>query len=266
MAIGIQTPSGFIRLNDKPLDLSLTFDSIIDAKKYVAGIDLEHGTPYDGQIIFVKADSSFSSWIYIQFRITCTSSAHRTFRLDPVSIYQKNKDQDIIQIDASDFYSVNNQLLMFRQIVTSASGTITDDCSPNNTDELLVCNRENLYSILALLPIYCNNSGTVVLTVNTMYTTADGNIKKDTTTLNNTRGFYAGDITTITPHPNEVAQLDDDNSGLVLRDTVNNKTLTYHISKGLSSIDYFSVDKGTGAYTVEIYADISDYITRKDVK
>ena len=53
MAIGIQTPSGFIRLNDKPLDLSLTFDSIIDAKKYVAGIDLEHGTPYDGQIIFV---------------------------------------------------------------------------------------------------------------------------------------------------------------------------------------------------------------------
>ena len=262
MAIGIQTPSGFIRLNDKPLDLSLTFDSIIDAKKYVAGIDLEHGTPYDGQIIFVKADSTFDSWIYIQFRITCTSSAHRTFRLDPVSIYQKNKNQDIIQIDASDFYSVNNQLLIFRQIVTSVSGTVTDDCSPNNTDELYVCNRENLYSILALLPLYCNNSGTVVLTVNTMYTN-DGYIRKETTTLNNTRGFYYDDITIITPHPNKVAQLDED--GLVLRDTVNNKTLTYKTSTGLSAIPYFK-NGGTGAYTVEIYADISDYITRKDVK
>ena len=263
MAIGIQTPSGFIRLNDKPLDLSLTFDSIIDAKKYVAGIDLEHGTPYDGQIIFVKADSTFDSWIYIQFRITCTSSAYRTFRLDPVSIYQKNKNQDIIQIDASDFYSVNNKLLMFRQIVTSVSGTVTDDCSPNNSDELFVCNRENLYSILALFPLYCNNSGIVVLTVNTMYTTADGYIRKETTTLNNTEGFFTGDITIVNPHPTKTAQLDI--SGSVLRDTVNNKALTYKTSTGLSAIPYFK-NGGTGAYTIEIYADISDYITRKDVK
>ena len=52
-----------------------------------------------------------------------------------------------------------------------------------------------------------------------------------------------------------------------MRDTVNNKTLTYNYktSTGLSAIPYFK-NGGTGAYTVEIYADISDYITRKDVK
>ena len=46
----------------------------------------------------------------------------------------------------------DNKLLVFRQVITSMAG-IVEDKYPHGAGELLVCNRENLYSILALLTI-----------------------------------------------------------------------------------------------------------------
>ena len=263
MAIGIQTPSGFIRLNDKPLDLALTFNSIIDAKKYVAGIDLEHGTPYDGQIIFVKTVWKAGD-MYIQFRVTVGDSIRR---LDPISVYYYyDFHKSLIQIDASDFDFKDNKLLVFRQVVTSMVG-IVEDNSPNGNGELLVCNRENLYSILALLPIYCNNSGSISLSVHIITTDANGAIKEEITNLTNTAGFLNEDITVINPHPAKVNGLTFKKPTL-LYDATNNKVLTYdegYPGAALQPIPYFK-NGGRGAYTVEIYVDATDYLTRKDVK
>lgn len=263
MAGQIQMPSSYVRLTNQPLDISLTFDSLLDARKYAAGIDNTKGTPYNSQIISVsnicgdrniygvfRLESSLPTPTIGQFRIVLIEVG----RLDTGESITPNNF--IIQKDSDG----KNWLLVFKQQVTDYAGNMLSDSfdyKMDNDIDLLLSNKNFAFSILGISDIFCNNSNKIVSKI--ISTSAiDG-----TTTVTDSSAYVM-----INEKNQSISQSNDGSYILYLQRYRGNGSYALFDSSSNTNVSY-GTGWGLGNFykaSYEIYIDITDYLNRNGVK
>ena len=162
----IQTPVTNVRLNNVPLDESLTFDSLLDARKYAAGLDNTKGTPYNGQIISVN-NICGSTNVCGTFKLESNNSGASSgiifghFKL--VLLEAKRLDTgDVVTQENLIIIKCNTRywLLVLRQIIKNSNGVLLLDANSaiKSSDDVLLKNDDFNYSILGLVDIFRSRS------------------------------------------------------------------------------------------------------------
>ena len=260
MAGRIQIPSSYTRLNNEPLDISLTFNTLTEARKYAAGIDNTKGTPYNGQIISVNSICGRND-ICGTFKLESSESDPTIGKFRIILIEVKRLDTgEVITPENFIIYkeSANSWLQVFKQTIKTNNGTFLSESAMTSINDLLLSNRNLSYSSICISDIFCNNNSMVSYRViKTNSSTGESSLLVSGETgvlLNN----YNENINNITTY------------GLLTNNTNNIYTL---LAKLQSSSEYISYngnnqsefsDNSKG--TIEVYINITDYLSRNGVK
>ena len=246
MAGQIQMPSSYVRLTNSPLDISLTFDTLAEAKKYAAGTDNAKGTPYDGQIISVN--NICSNNICGTFKLESSNSSPRIGEFRIVLLEIKRLDTgEIITPDNFIVYKDNNRywLQVFNQLIKSNNGVFM---STMNSADILLSNKQYAYSIIALSDLFCNSSGKISYKAMSM----DNSTGASTNLSSGEVGVLVSGVNTNISDINTYAF------------TINNNVL---VSSGTQiSYDGNNASSFSNIGGIEIYIDITDYLARNGVK
>jgi hypothetical protein len=229
MAGTVQMPVTYTRLNNQPLDISLTFDTLLEARKYVAGSDNTKGTPYNGQIISVNKIGG-SDNICGTFKVESSVSDINNYvnynnsRL--VLLEVKRLDTGTVITPANFITSIANgstYLLVYEQInKTGLDYSLPALNTTETRDDLLLCNKPCIYSILALSELFTDNDGNIdvileyekssgATTVNKSYKRIISGVNDNSTTSNDYLLSISG-----TNLLYGTIKLNNDNSGVIL--------------------------------------------------
>lgn len=168
----VQETVTHVRLNNLPLDESLTFDSLYEARRYVTGADNTKGTPYNGQIISVNnicGSGNICGTFKLENKSTTASTSitfnNGKFRLTLIEIKRLDTG-DIITPQDFVITKVSNKywLLVFRQSIMDSAGNVlgASKSAFTSLDDVLLINDDFEFSMLGLVDIFRNNDAKLV--------------------------------------------------------------------------------------------------------
>ena len=254
MAGQLQMPANYIRLTNTPLDVSLTFNTLLEARKYVAGIDNTKGTPYNGQIISVNSICGTTN-ICGTFKVESSLSYPGIGKFRLVLIEVKRLDNGLT-ITPSDFIIDGKWLTVFRQTIKyNNNNTVVESTMDEN--DLLLCNREFAYSILSITDIFCNNDNKLDVIIGKI--PSDNHDATWSRVVSNVVALYGKNESLISS--NTVNYLFKIKNGVLTDASIREEEFSYN--KKLNNWSSFSNEKNA---TIEVRLNIADYLGRDGVK
>lgn len=257
-----QTLSSFYRLNNSPLDISLTFEDLLRAKKYVAGLDTDKGTPYNGQIISVNQICGNKD-ITATFQIVnnIENEPITNYRMRLIDVYRKDTMESLNNIDLiiKEFPHISSPTTMRKYLLMFSH-------SPNlgrfgSQKDIILSNNPYAFSILGLMSLFYSNDNTIRGLV--YYIDKIGNIKKSTISQTVNINKEGENISQEYDKYATLAQLCliDNDSGF-LRWNSDSNVLAF---KGGVVVTGDSTYPAEYKECIEIYIDITDYLERDGV-
>lgn len=255
----LQILNSFIRLNNKPLDLSLTFDTLLEAKKYVAGLDTSKGTPYNGQIISVNSMCGTKN-ISATFKVVNNTTSISGFRLILMDMYSKTNGayyhdfNPVIKTLLNKDGVERRHLLVYQHIPSLGKF--------GSKDEILMNNKPYCYSLLSLLGLFYKNNSNVI----------EGAVY-----YNDNNGDYI--VSNFSQEHNVALQYEyktfnGDGASIGGAIYLSNNRLVQDYNNYISYLQNQNVAAGetngktipvANKYCIEIYVDIEDYLNRDGV-
>ena len=248
----LQMPASYIRLNNEPLDISYTFDSLLEAKKYVAGIDNTKGTPFRGQIISVHNigdENKISSTFKLESAYSSSSEDTRANHIRMTLVEAKRLDTGTI-ITPQNFVikTFNNRkwLMIFHQNVKDFSGNVLAESKMAIIDTKL-CDNIYSFSILSIADVFCNDNSTCTIKI---VKTNNNGISGSSDKTDQTKDT----ILQITNKPTLKS-----NPSCAFSYTGNKLT------SSIGEISYDGTNDANLANATEVYLDITEYLARNGV-
>ena len=140
-----QTPVSFVRLDGEPLDSSLTFDTLSNAKDYI-NKESTKGAPYEGQIITVKSLCKCGD-----INITANLQIMNN-KLYFINAFNNSTGYKIDRNDLIIKEKYNKKYLLVFDYIYPGTGNLY-----NAQDVLLNCHNGNEYSILGLAALFVSH-------------------------------------------------------------------------------------------------------------
>lgn len=258
MAGQIQMPSSYVRLINKPLDISLTFDTLSDAKKYAAGTDNSKGTPYDGQIISVNKlanDNNLCGTFKLEttsLSINPTIDCYRIVLLEAKNLITGEviTPENFI-INKSDS-GVEDWLLVYKQTIRTNNNALIAESALKSKSDILLCNKSFAYSLLCLTDIFCNRDGMI-----------EYKLAKINTSTGEASSINTDIVGALVSGKNENISGINTTAFYINQNNILTKSDAENLSYiGSTNQNAFSTTNGT----IEIYINITDYLSRDGVK